>query len=369
MATVYRAHDTHTGEVRAVKLLRPEVADRTVTRFVSEADTLARMEHPNIVNIFERGSEGGRHFLVMELMAGSVAARIPPGGMGPRAATRVAIDVLEGLGHAHARGVIHRDIKPENILLSPDGQAKIGDFGVARVAHMRLTQTGTTMGTLAYMAPEQRANAKGVDLRADLYAVGATLCTLLTGAAPSELYWHATHAALLDRLPEGLSGVVRRATARLPGDRYDTAASMIAVLRDALDVLPPDPPPVERAPKKRPAASGVHVLAAPSQPTTVEGPPTLLSSEQSRPHASGEVTVFRLPTVPSTAGEARGSQVTTPNAHSAELPRSTPSAILHPTVPSTEATVSTGEDRPRWVTPLLACLFVASLVLLGWLLS
>ena len=248
MATVYRAYDAQLHVMRAIKVLKPDVTDSVKRRFLAEARTMAHLQHAHIVSIHDLGREGDRHFIVMDLLAGSLADRLERfGPIAPQIAAEVTLGTLAALAHAHANGVIHRDVKPENILIAADGTVKLADFGVARVDDQRMTRTGVTMGTLAYMAPEQRANAKTADARSDLYAVGATLCCLISGQLPTDLYWHRSHAELLSRLPAPVEEIVRRATKDDPAERYASAIEMaeaVEAVRPQLSAAPQDAIPL-----------------------------------------------------------------------------------------------------------------------------
>ena len=193
MATVYRAYDRSLDIERAIKVLAPHLVARTVIRerFATEARTMARLHHPNIVGVHDVGSDGDRLFIVMEyLNGGDVHGRLERVGLyPPKLATYVTKGMLAGLQVAHDKGVTHRDIKPHNVLVSSDNIPKVTDFGIAQVSDTNsgLTRTGVVMGTLAYMAPEQRSGAKNVDNRSDIYAVAATLYNMVTGE-PFDLY-------------------------------------------------------------------------------------------------------------------------------------------------------------------------------------
>ena len=212
MAVVYKAFDTRLDVPRAVKLLKSDVDKLGQLRFFDEARTMAKLHHRNVVMVHDVASDGQNAFLVMELIeGGSLADYLQQHGVLPqRMAADVGIAVLEGLAVAHENGVVHRDIKPHNILVDGEGTPKVTDFGIAQAAGYATTRTGAMVGTLAYMAPEQRVDAKGVDLRADIYAVGGTLYNLLTGVDPFDLY----NRELYDKLYAGVPD-----SSRSPGSR------------------------------------------------------------------------------------------------------------------------------------------------------
>lgn len=249
MATVFLVRDERLGVDRALKLLLPRFADRKQARqrFDTEARTMASLKHPHILTVHDVSSTDDQVFLVMEVAAGgSLADRLRRrGALGPRQATEILLPVLDALHAAHAAGVIHRDVKPGNILINADGVPLLTDFGIARVEaeadRTALTQTGLALGTRGFMAPEQRKEAHRVDGRADVYATGATLATLITAEPPLELFAPEARLELGRRLPEPLLDVVTRATRYHPADRYPSAAAMADALRAVLPLLPPDP--------------------------------------------------------------------------------------------------------------------------------
>ena len=193
MATVFLAHDLKYERDVAIKVLKPELAQSlTGERFVREIAITARLNHPHILALLDSGADDSGELLyyVMPLATGSsLRNRLSAEGALPVAdALRIASDVTEALAHAHALGVVHRDIKPDNILLSV-GHAIVVDFGIAKAVgsardNATLTSAGTSIGTPAYMAPEQAAGEDTVDHRADIYAVGAVLYEMIAGAPP-----------------------------------------------------------------------------------------------------------------------------------------------------------------------------------------
>ena len=183
MGTVYEGVHVETGQPAAIKLLTADLAHQAGfrERFEGEIETLRKLHHPNIVQLFGHGEQDGLLFYAMELVAGSsLEEQLGRGrSFDWREATRIGIETCRALRHAHDRGVVHRDIKPGNLLMGDDGQVKLSDFGIARLfANLRLTGAGGVMGTAEYMAPEQ-AEGRPVDPRADLYSLGAVLYVLL----------------------------------------------------------------------------------------------------------------------------------------------------------------------------------------------
>ncbi|MFA6433541.1 MAG: serine/threonine-protein kinase [Elusimicrobiales bacterium] len=244
MGAVYTAHHAALDITVAVKLLSPELARerRNIEFFLREARSAAKLEHPNIVHIYDFGHENGSYFIVMSYIEGkSLADTIAEKGpMDPEAATAIILEVLDGLKHAHAKSIIHRDIKPANILSGPDGHPKIVDFGLARSIseEKQLTMAGEMVGTAYFMSPEQGLAGK-VDHRADLYSVGATYFYLLTGKFPFEgkssievIHKHIgapfpNIILLKPDLPLWISRILEHLMRKKPDDRYQSAAQVI----------------------------------------------------------------------------------------------------------------------------------------------
>ncbi len=248
-ALTYRATDTKLLRTVAIKILRPHYAeqDGSTSRFEREAQAAAQVSHPNVVQVHDYGRDGEHVFIVMHYVSGPTLGEYVRGQNKLSAAeiVRIVSQVLDGLAAIHRRGIVHRDIKPHNILLEEDLTPKLTDFGVAYFAPgLALTQTGTTIGTAAYMAPEQ---ATGEDLgpAADLYAVGIILYELLTGQLPFSgpspvqvMYQHVNEAPTPPRsinrqISTRLDAVILRALAKRPADRYPDAKSMRQALVDA----------------------------------------------------------------------------------------------------------------------------------------
>jgi serine/threonine-protein kinase len=251
MATVYLAEDIKHHRKVALKVMRPELASTLgADRFLREIDIAARLSHPHILPVHDSGEADGVLYYVMPHVEGeSLRERLHRHGRLPvEEAVRLAREVAEALAYASDRGIIHRDIKPANILLSA-GHALVADFGIARAvgSDVTLTGTGLAVGTPQYMSPEQASGAKDVDARADIYAVGSVLYEMLAGQPP---YTGDTPQAVLARalteevrpvtavrpdVPRDVADVVRRALAREPADRQQTATELVAALSGALD--------------------------------------------------------------------------------------------------------------------------------------
>ncbi len=245
MATVYRGYDAQLEQWRAIKVLAPELSGRRSLRerFGIEARTMAKLHHPNIVGVLDVGVEGNRVYMVMELVRGGcLIDRVESHGpLPPRMATEVILGVCEGLSAAHKAGVVHRDVKPHNVLITESGVPKVTDFGIAKADDSQnMTKTGTVMGTWAYMAPEQRMGAKGVDARADLYALAATLYAVVCGRQPVDLYAAEAADEIYAGIPDSLTAVIRKGSAYKADRRYQSADEFASALRAALEELPTD---------------------------------------------------------------------------------------------------------------------------------
>ncbi|MFI1399086.1 Stk1 family PASTA domain-containing Ser/Thr kinase [Streptomyces sp. NPDC020681] len=262
MATVYRAVDTRLDRVLALKVMHPALATDAsfVERFIREAKSVARLAHPNVVAVFDQGAEGQYVYLAMEYVAGCTLRDVlrERGALQPRAALDIMEPVLAALGAAHRAGFVHRDMKPENVLIGDDGRVKVADFGLVRAVGSVTNTTGTVLGTVSYLAPEQIEYGTA-DTRADVYACGVVLYEMLTGGKPHSgdtpaqvLFQHLNEdvpapSALVPGLALELDELVASATARNPDVRPHDAVALLAQVREAraalsdeqLDLVPP----------------------------------------------------------------------------------------------------------------------------------
>ena len=251
MSAVYKARDSHTGRIIALKVLQPDMAETPVSlsRFRREASAAARLRHPNIVAVYGIGKKSGTHYIAMEYVDGIDLHRYVFGrGMLDADETiGILIQAARALEHAHSRHIVHRDIKPSNFLLTRyEGErlVKLTDFGLAldllRPADEgRLTRAGTTLGTVDYMAPEQTKGGRDVDIRTDLYALGCTAYFMLTGQPPfpegavlEKLYKHVHEEPADPRdfnptIPDDLLTVVSRMLRKDPEERYQTPTELL----------------------------------------------------------------------------------------------------------------------------------------------
>jgi serine/threonine-protein kinase len=248
MAVVYLAHDLRHDREVALKVLRPEIsAEIGAERFLREIKLAAGLTHPHILPVFDSGEADGLLFYVMPSMEGrSLRERMDRERQLPLAdALRITREVASALDYAHRHNVVHRDIKPENILLHEDA-AMVADFGIGKALSgegASLTQTGLSLGTPAYMSPEQAAGELGADGRSDLYSLGCVLYEMLAGEPP--FTGISAQAIIAKRfispipkirttrdVPEAVDSAVTRALARTPVDRFASAAEFAAALRD-----------------------------------------------------------------------------------------------------------------------------------------
>ncbi|HYT49609.1 MAG TPA: UvrD-helicase domain-containing protein, partial [Pyrinomonadaceae bacterium] len=261
MGTVYKAYDKKLQRVVALKLLPPEYVSQQDRRrrFFQEARAASALNHPHILTVYEVGEDEGKPYIAMEYVEGEtlrqkIKARALPVGE----ALEIAIQIAEGLTRAHDVGIIHRDLKPENLMIRSDGYAKILDFGLAKLAAQREralvadsdqktllrieTESGTLMGTVNYMSPEQLLGQR-VDRHCDIFSFGLVLCEMLTGAYPfgNDNRIDTMHAILhneprfaganLPELSAAVTRILTRSLAKTPKDRYQTVAELAAELK------------------------------------------------------------------------------------------------------------------------------------------
>ncbi|MDQ2996295.1 MAG: protein kinase [Chloroflexota bacterium] len=247
MGAVYRSHHPLLNRSVAIKVMLASVADpQAHQRFLREAQVVAVLAHPHIVNIFDVDVQDGQPYIVMDFApGGSLAARLQGASIGLDETLRMAIPLADALAYAHSQGLIHRDLKPANVLLRLDGSPVLADFGLARPISVdsaaQITATGTLMGTLAYMAPEQ-FSGRPADARTDIYAFGVMLYEMLTGRVPFEgdsaqiMYGHlqqlpAPPRRLNPALPNVIERLILRMLEKNPDLRPQSAAELAAELR------------------------------------------------------------------------------------------------------------------------------------------
>jgi eukaryotic-like serine/threonine-protein kinase len=317
MASVYRATDRVLGRTVAVKILAPHYADDPgfVARFRREARSAARLNHPAVVQVFDTGADGETQYIVMEFVDGRTLADVleTQGPLEPERAAEVAAVLAEALAAAHAAGLVHRDVKPANVMITPSGDVKMMDFGIARATSTEtLTQTARVLGTATYLSPEQ-AVGNPVDARSDIYSLGVVLYEMLAGQPPfggdSPIEVAAKHVEQdplppsrhRPDVPAGLEAIAMRALAKDPSDRYQTALEMgsdLARWRGGGTTEPLALAPTTVLPKRRPRRRGRLVAAILAVAVLLLGailagtllghdhPPAPVTSPHARPTAS-----------------------------------------------------------------------------------
>ncbi len=305
MGTVYRGRDETLDRDVAVKVMSRGAADADArARFLREARAAAKLQHPNIVVIYELGEHEGAPFMVLELLEGTDLQRGIDAGIrpDPRATLPVVLQLLSGLGHAHEHGIVHRDVKPSNVFLPVGLPAKIMDFGVARLGGVSTTTAGVVVGTPNYMSPEQ-ASAGEVDGRSDLFSAGLILYELVTGEKAYQadslvaiLYKILHEPPDLSLIPDGrqwdrLRAVLARSLARRPEERYPDARAMASDLALALADLGgtvDGTAPADQALLVRPKAVPRPVRPAPpTREPEAPTPPRALSPRAAPPAGAG----------------------------------------------------------------------------------
>ncbi|MCP4536863.1 MAG: protein kinase [Chloroflexi bacterium] len=297
MGIVYRAHDETLDRDVAIKFLLPErvASQEASVRFMREARAVARLSHPNIMTLYDVGHEGGWHYLVLEHIPGQdlYAWMVEHGGSLPvQKALHAIRGTLSALSYAHNHDVVHRDIKPENIMVTPDNQVKVTDFGLAVArGDVRLTQEGMVVGTVLYLAPEVIAG-KPADNYADLYAAGAVLYELLTGQPPfmgddpmttfSQILTTplTSPRALAPSIPTELELVVLKLLARDPADRYPSAEETLAALPDPEKAEALAATAAEHVTTERAALSLLERIVRSSSTAHLKQPPTPSTPDQ-----------------------------------------------------------------------------------------
>src|SRR3954447_25717240 len=248
MSSVYCALDTLLERRVALKVLHPHYGsdDEYVERFRHEARSVAQLSHPNVVTVIDRGNSDGQQYIVFEYVDGESLKELVDrtGPLPCRRAIELALQIAEALAFAHEHGLVHRDVKPQNVLITPDGDAKVTDFGIARSLDVEhgVTQTGTVLGTSNYLSPEQ-ARGQTVTPATDVYSLGVVIYEMLTGEVPfpgenfvavAMKHINEDPPSLLERRPDvpmRLVYAIERALAKDPADRFPSMDAFAAELR------------------------------------------------------------------------------------------------------------------------------------------
>lgn len=310
MGAVYKALHTRLEKIVAIKVLSVSLLSNAhaIDRFSREMKAIGRLEHPNLIRAHDAGEFEGRHFLVMEYVNGVDLSELTRslGRLPIPEACELIRQAALGLEYAHQQGLVHRDIKPSNLILSTDGQVKILDMGLALLNHRddpicELTSTGQIMGTVDYMAPEQGGDTHHVDIRADIYSLGATLCKLLTGQTP---FANPAHTTLMQKLtalatqqpvplrerrpdvPAALAEIVDGMLARLPERRYATPLAVAHALQ----------PYCRGADLHRlnPGSTTTQADFSASDASVVDAPTQLVTTADTDPSVAGSLAVTRI---------------------------------------------------------------------------
>ncbi len=293
MGVVFEAYDSAIGRTVALKMIRcqplssAEEDDQLKLRFAREASAAGRLSHPHIVTVYQLGEHDGMPYLAMEYITGvPLDSMLAPGTcLSLDAALAILAQIASALDYAHAEGVVHRDIKPANILVKSDGTVKLTDFGIARITSEAVTRTGTTLGTVSYMAPEQIMGSK-VDGRADQYSLAVVAYQMLAGKRPFDA---PTDQALIFKIvyeepklldganacPPRVAAVLRRGLSKEPGQRYRNCSEFVADMRSAAGsespaVVSPGPSPItvsQPSPAPVPSTEGDGPAVKPVGPT------------------------------------------------------------------------------------------------------
>jgi eukaryotic-like serine/threonine-protein kinase len=254
MAVVYKAKDLLLHRYVAIKVLSESLSNDSefIRRFSREAQAAASLSHPNVVNVYDVGKDGYTHYIVMELVEGPTLKQyiLERGPLPVQEAANIAMQICDGLAHAHENQIVHRDIKPHNILLGSNGRAKVTDFGIARAASSStITQTGSVMGSVHYFSPEQ-ARGGVIGEKSDLYSLGIVLYEMLTGRLPfdgdSAISIALKHLQeqpddprrFNEQIPDNMAGIIMKALDKDPNNRFASARDMMHTLQQAVQMGP-----------------------------------------------------------------------------------------------------------------------------------
>ncbi|MCA8920997.1 MAG: serine/threonine protein kinase, partial [Planctomycetes bacterium] len=303
MGAVVKARKLDSGEIVALKILKPELAESQehVDRFVREAESARRLQHPNIVRAVQAGRSGEYYYFAMEFVEGQTGSDLikSQGKLPERFGLFVVASVGEALAHAWRQGIVHRDIKPDNIMITPQQEVKLTDLGLAMLAGQEstLTMTGVVVGSPAYISPEQATGAKKLDTRSDIYSLGAALYHMLTGEVPypGDQPLHVMLMHLNEPVPEArkvnpeisvaTERLIMRMMAKKPVDRFQDPEALLEPVRQIEEALArgevPQIPLVLRTSEERKSASAE--LLQQKHPTKKSG-----SGKSSRKRELGE---------------------------------------------------------------------------------
>ncbi|NNL75602.1 MAG: serine/threonine protein kinase [Desulfobacterales bacterium] len=297
MGIVYKAHDPNIDRPIALKVMRQDrvTSQDFVQRFLKEARAIGKLSHPNIVSVYDAGQDRGALFIAMEFLVGkSLEEIIKNKRLGPHDIVKVGVQVAEALDYAHQQGIVHRDIKPSNIILTPDDQVKITDFGIARIedpSATQQTQAGQILGTPAYMSPEQVKGAP-VDCRTDLFSLGVILYELITGNRPftGDSIAAIFSAILLEDpaklevsdspMRQSLNEIVVKSLNKSPEKRFQSGIEMANPLKKYLQRRQSDTVAMPQRPPKKKHRLGLMAAIAMILLSLIGGAVLYMTSEQ-----------------------------------------------------------------------------------------
>jgi serine/threonine protein kinase len=389
MGKVYKVRNTLSDRVEAMKVLLPDLSEQQelADRFLREIKVLASLHHPNIAELRTALTIGNQLVMIMEYVEGTtLASRLQQGDMRYADALACFDQVLAALSCAHAQRIVHRDIKPANIMLAPYGIVKLMDFGIARSGNdMGLTMTGTTLGSVAYMSPEQ-VRCEPLDGRSDLYSVGVSLYETITGQRPyvsdnnfevMQAHLQVPPTAPIDLkadIPPGLNQLILMAMAKNPAQRFQTADAMRGALRSVAPVLGEPTPFAPEIPESTldMSAQQTPYPARPSTPRSVTARPVAQQPITARPATARPVTACPVTAQPVSAppfaaNPSSGSLAPTiplsGSAHQYPQPQVPAAAVA---VAATPAQASTGNRRGLYIAlSAVAVLLVLAVAVFG----
>jgi eukaryotic-like serine/threonine-protein kinase len=379
MGQVYLVRNMISDRVEAMKVLLPDLAEQgdLANRFMREIKVLASLEHPNIAQLRTAFTAENQLVMIMEYVEGeTLAERLQAGPFAPPDALNYTAQVLTALGYAHGKGVIHRDIKPSNMMLTLAGVVKLMDFGIARSSQdLGMTATGTTLGSLDYMSPEQ-VKSEPTDARSDLYSVGVSLYEMITGhrmfSATSSYSVMEAHVKEIPRppievvptLPQALSDMIMMAVAKDPGHRFQTADAMRNALSQvggaaAAVVAPASAPHRAMIPPPQPMRQQTVLTPPPAPPTfSPPQPQPQYAAPDPRPTKSGGrhigwIVVAAIVVLVALFGgtQVLRSRKQAPAMESAAAPSASAPASAPAATPTTQPAQPTPEAQPSPTTP------------------
>ena len=368
MASVYRAHDERLGRDVALKMMHPHLANTAslVERFEAEARSAARLIHPAIVQIFDQGTWRRRPYLVMEFINGSNLRQLltKEGALPLGRALEITEQVLQALQAAHEMQIIHRDIKPENILLTPSGQVKVADFGLAHAVNQATgTTTGSVMGTVTYLAPELISETTS-DARCDVYSVGIMTYELISGLPPFQgdtairtAWQHVSEdvpplSGKVPWIPSEVDDLIAALTARNAKDRPVDAGAALQLVKAVIDCLSPE-----------------------MRGRRAERPASDTSEQETERTPLGKGGTARLPVLPMTSPQLPASPIRPLHLDSPAETSSAPASsdskksltVVKPApAPSTSKAPTGRGKKKRWIVAVITGILVIAAALAGW---